>query len=274
MHPLLGNLGPIPIHTYGFMIAIGFLISVYTIRAQAIRARLDVDRVLDLTFWILLVGFLGARVLFILTKAGYFLENPLEMIKVWEGGLVFLGGPIAAMPFTVWYLRKHKLPVWLTLDAMIPGLVVAHGFGRMGCLAAGCCYGKPTGGGWGVKLYSELVDPQFHGIPLHPVQLYEASALFLLFAGMMWVFRHRHFNGQVILTYFIAYPVIRSIVEIFRGDLIRGFVIDGVLSTSQFISILIFAAAIAALFWRLKQVGTASGPLPGTNAELRSRKKR
>jgi phosphatidylglycerol:prolipoprotein diacylglycerol transferase len=263
MHPLLIKLGPIPIHTYGFLIALGFLTAVFVIRRLAERAKLDPERVLDLTFWLLLVGFAGARILFIITRLSYFMSDPLAMFKVWEGGLVFFGGPLACVPFLVWYVRKYKLPVWKVADALIPGLVIAHMFGRFGCLAAGCCYGKPTGTDFGVRLYSDLVDRQFQGIPLHPTQLYEASALFILFWGLLYVFRHKRFDGQVVLTYFMTYPIIRSIVETFRGDLIRGFVIDDVLSTSQFISILVFLAATALLVYRLKQVG------PSGHAEVK-----
>jgi phosphatidylglycerol:prolipoprotein diacylglycerol transferase len=259
MHPLLVNLGPIPIHTYGFLIAIGFLTAVYVIRKLSERAELDVERVLDLTFWMLLVGFLGARVLFILTRFSYFMEAPLDMFKVWEGGLVFFGGPLACVPFLVWYVRRHKLPIWKTADAMIPGLVIAHMFGRFGCLASGCCYGKPTGSEWGIRLYSELVEAEFRGMPLHPTQLYEASALLILFVGLLFVFRRKRFDGQVFLTYFMAYPIIRSVVEVFRGDLVRGFVIEDVLSTSQFISALVFVAASATLGIRLRQVHGARG---------------
>lgn len=259
MHPLLVKIGPIPIHTYGFMIALGFLTAVYVIRKLSERARLDAERVLDLTFWLLLVGFLGARVLFIITRFSYFMSDPIEMFKVWEGGLVFFGGPLACVPFLIWYVRKHKLPVWKVADVLVPGLVIAHMFGRFGCLAAGCCYGKPTESDWGVRLYSDLVDKNLQGIPLHPTQLYEAGALFILFWGLIYVFRRKHFDGQVVLTYFMAYPIIRSVVEIFRGDLIRGFVIEDVLSTSQFISILVFAAATTLLVIRLKQVHSVAG---------------
>lgn len=254
MHPLLIKLGPIPIHTYGLMIAIGFLVAVYVIRRLATAAKLDVERVMDLTFWLLLVGFGGARLLFVLTRFEYFMADPLSIFKVWEGGLVFFGGPLADLPFAYWYMNKHRLPVWRSMDAMIPGLVIAHAFGRFGCLAAGCCYGKPTGTNFGVRLYSDLVERHLQGIPLHPTQLYEAGALFILFWGLIYVFKKKHFDGQVILTYFMAYPVIRSVVEIFRGDLIRGFVIDEWLSTSQFISIIVFFAAFLALIYRLKQV--------------------
>jgi phosphatidylglycerol---prolipoprotein diacylglyceryl transferase len=256
MHPLLIKLGPIPIHTYGFLIAIGFLIAVAVIRRLAERSALDVDRVLDLTFWSLLVGFAGARLLFILTRWEFFLSEPASIFRVWEGGLVFFGGPLAVLPFVIWYVRRFKLQLWATMDAMIPGLVIAHMFGRFGCLAAGCCYGKPTELPWGIRLNSDLVDKAFQGIPLHPTQLYEAFALGVLFAGLLYLHRRKLFDGQVVLAYFMGYPVIRSLVEIFRGDQIRGFVIDGVLSTSQFISILVFLGASAALYWRVQQLKT------------------
>jgi phosphatidylglycerol:prolipoprotein diacylglycerol transferase len=254
MYPILINLGPLPIHTYGFLIAIGFLVALAVIRRLATDAKMNVDRILDLTFWSLLVGFLGARVLFIITRWQEFFQDPLAIFKVWQGGLVFLGGPIATIPFIVWYVRKFKLPVWKTLDVLTPGLVIAHMFGRFGCLTAGCCYGKPTGTDFGIRLYSDLVDRSLQGIPLHPTQIYEATSLFLLFLALLFLSRRKVFDGQVSLTYLMAYPVIRSVIEVFRGDLIRGFVIDEVLSTSQFLSGLIFVAALGVLIVRLKQV--------------------
>lgn len=254
MYPLLVKLGPVPIHTYGFLIAIGFLVAVFVIKRLTARSGMDVERSVDFTFWALLVGFAGARALFVLTRLDYFAANPADILKVWEGGLVFFGGPLAVVPFYWWYTRKYRLPPWKMMDALLPGLVIAHAFGRFGCLAAGCCYGKPTGTSWGIRLDSDLVDSNLHGVLLHPTQLYESTALFILFAGLIWVFKHKRFDGQVGLTYFMAYPIIRSIVEIYRGDLIRGFVIDGLLSTSQFISILVFLAASAVLIYRLKSL--------------------
>lgn len=257
MHPILAQLGPIPIHTYGFLIATGFIIAVQIMQRLAIKNGIDPEKMQDLIFGGLLIGFLGARFVFILTRFSYFMENPLDMFKVWEGGLVFYGGPIATTPFIVWFTRKHKFPFWKTLDIIGPGIAIAHAFGRLGCLAAGCCYGRPTGGEWGVKLNSELVDPAFRGIFLHPTQLYESASLFVLFVVLMVMFKRKRFDGQIALIYFMSYPVIRSVIEIYRGDSIRGFVIDGILSTSQFISILVFIAAFVTLIWRLKQVNAA-----------------
>lgn len=257
MHPLLFelNLGflHIPFHTYGLLIAIGFLCGIAVVRNLSVKSQMNPDINADLAFWLLFYGFIGARILFIITRLEFFMENPLDMFKVWEGGLVFFGGLILATAYAFYYFKKHKLNVWKMLDVLAPGLVIAHAFGRLGCMAAGCCYGRPTGEPWGIRLNSELVDDAYKNIPLHPTQLYESVSLFILFAGMMYIFRTKKFDGQVGLTYFILYPIIRSIIEIYRGDSIRGFVIDGILSTSQFISIGVFAAALVVLLYRLKQ---------------------
>ncbi len=248
MYPILFKIGPIPIHTYGFLVALGFLIAVYIIRTLAIRAKLDVDRVLDLTFWGLLVGFMGARLLFVITRFGSFMSDPISIFKVWEGGLVFYGGPLAVVPWAIWYMKKHKLPLWRTADVIVPGLTAGQILGRFGCISAGCCYGRPTGSTWGFKFYSELVDRHLHGVPLHPTQLYEAGGNVVILTGLLYLFKNKKFDGQVALTYFMAYPILRSFVETFRGDIIRGFVVEDLLSTSQFISILVFLGA-AALYW-------------------------
>ncbi|MEK6579952.1 MAG: prolipoprotein diacylglyceryl transferase, partial [Bdellovibrionota bacterium] len=204
MYPILFKIGPIPIHTYGFLVALGFLIAVYIIRTLAIRAKLDVDRVLDLTFWGLLVGFMGARLLFVITRFGSFMSDPISIFKVWEGGLVFYGGPLAVVPWAIWYMKKHKLPLWRTADVIVPGLTAGQILGRFGCISAGCCYGRPTGSTWGFKFYSELVDRHLHGVPLHPTQLYEAGGNVVILTGLLYLFKNKKFDGQVALTYFMA----------------------------------------------------------------------
>ncbi len=257
MHPTLLELQlgswRLPLHSYGLMIAIGFLVGISVVKKLSVRNAMDPEQIADLSFWLLMTGFLGARVLFVITRMDYFLSNPLEILKVWEGGLVFFGGLITATAYAFWFFRKHRLNVWKMIDVLSPGVVVAHAFGRIGCLAAGCCYGRPTGQPWGIRLESELVEASLRGIPLHPTQLYESSALFILFGGLMFISKNKRFDGQVGLTYFMLYPIIRSIIEVFRGDTVRGFVIDGILSTSQFISILVFIAAGVMLHFRMRQ---------------------
>lgn len=259
MYPILLKIGPIPIYGYGFLIALGFLAAICIIRHLASRSGLNVNQIIDLTFYCLIIGFLSSRVLFVLTRLPEFIADPLAVFRIWEGGFVFFGGLLGALPFGIWYFRKYKIPAWKAMDAMIPGLTIGHLFGRMGCFLAGCCYGKPTESLFGVRFYSDLVDRAYHGIPLHPTQLYEATSLGVLFLGLLWIFKNKKFDGQVTLTYLIGYPIIRSIIETFRGDLIRGFVIEGILSTSQFISILVFLAACVALVFRLRTVELRKG---------------
>ena len=259
MHPLLAKIGPFPIHTYGFLIALGFLVAVAVVKNLATRSKLDAEKVLDLTFWSLAVGFIGARLLFVITRFESFMQDPISIFRVWEGGLVFFGGPLAVLPFTIWFTRKNKLPLWKTMDCLVPGLTIAHAFGRLGCLAAGCCYGKPTGTDFGIKLTSDLVDASMRGINLHPTQIYEATALTIFFFGLLRVFKSKSFDGQVVLTYFLVYPIIRSIIEVFRGDIIRGFVIQDILSTSQFISLLLMIGTAIVLTLRLKKVRELNG---------------
>ncbi|MCM0604983.1 MAG: prolipoprotein diacylglyceryl transferase [Xanthomonadaceae bacterium] len=254
MHPLLFNMGPVPIHSYGLLIAIGFLSALEIIRRLSIKSKLPVDPVMDIVFWMLISGFIGARLLFVITRFDYFAAHPLEIIRVWEGGLVFFGGLITATAVFVFQMRKSKLPIWKVADVLVPGLVLNHAFGRLGCLAAGCCYGKPTDLPWGIHLHSELVERSLRGVSLHPVQLYEAGSLLLLLFGLLWIFKHKKFDGQVGISYFIIYPVIRSIVELFRGDFIRGFIIDPWLSTSQFISLFVVVGSLCVLLLRLKRV--------------------
>ena len=254
MWPVLFHLGSWPIHSYGVMIAIGFLSALAVIRFLAVRENLPIEKTLDLCFYGFFIGLVGARLLYVLTAWDQFARNPLSVFFLWEGGLVFFGGPLAVVPFIYWYAKKYRLPFWKLGDTYLPGLTLAHAFGRIGCLGAGCCYGKPTGTDFGVRLNSELVDPALRNIPLHPTQIYESVALFMLFFGLMWVSKRKRFDGQVVFIYFLAYPVIRSVIEVFRGDLIRGFVIDQILSTSQFISLMVFAAAAVFLKKRLDQV--------------------
>ncbi|MCM2322248.1 MAG: prolipoprotein diacylglyceryl transferase [Oligoflexia bacterium] len=253
MHPLLLKLGSVPIHTYGVLVALGFLGGLLLNRQLARRSGIDPDQMVDLSFWGMLVGFVGARLLFVLTRLGEFANDPLGIFRVWEGGFVFWGGPIGVFFFCLWYLRKLRLPFWKIADIGVCGLVVGHILGRFGCVAAGCCHGKPTGTDFGIRFYTGLVEPQLRGVLLHPVQLYEAGALTVLLAGLLWVFRRKTVDGQVFLTYATVYPVLRSVLEEFRGDSIRGFVIDGLLSTSQFVSLLVFLAALTALVVRVRR---------------------
>jgi phosphatidylglycerol:prolipoprotein diacylglycerol transferase len=234
--------------TYGLMVATGFYVATKVIERAAKLRNLDTQKITDLVFWGFIVGIVGARVLFIITDWQNFLNHPTEIIAIWRGGLVYFGGFLAVIPFLIYYSKKNQLPLLKTLDCCTLGLVIGHAIGRFGCLASGCCYGKPTELFWGVRFYSEFVASELHGIPLHPTQLYESFALFVLFGLLWFIFKRARFYGQVACTYLLTYPIIRSVLEVFRGDLVRGFVVKDYLSTSQFISIFVFIVGVISCY--------------------------
>jgi prolipoprotein diacylglyceryl transferase len=242
MYPHLVILGGRTLSTYSVLVAIGILAGIVVAGRLARRDGLDANRVFMASWLAIFAGFLGARLLFVCTQLPYFLAHPSEIVRI-GGGRAFLGGPIAAFLATLWYARRYRMPAWKVLDIFTIGLALGQVFGRLGCLMAGCCFGKPTDCACGVCLYGDNLPPSLRGVPLHPTQLYEAAGVFVIFCGLLQVFRHRSFDGQIFLGFFIAYPLLRSSIECFRGDEDRGFVLGGLLSTSQFVSILIFIPA-------------------------------
>jgi phosphatidylglycerol:prolipoprotein diacylglycerol transferase len=244
MHPELFKIGPLTVHTYGVLVATGFLLGLGLAVRQAKREGIPPNKIVDLGFYILLSALIGSRLFYVMINAGYYLKNPLDIFKVWEGGLVFYGGLVLTVPTVLWYVKKNALSVWSTADLFAPSLAIGHAIGRIGCFYAGCCYGKPAEGlPWAVT----FTDPQtlaLVGIPLHPTQLYESLGELTIFLVLITLRRHRSFNGQLFVTYVMLYSVLRFIVEFFRGDIARGFITHQ-LSFSQGVSVLMFLTAVA-----------------------------
>lgn len=253
MHPVLFQVGSITLYAYGFFIALGYLACLSTSVHLGKKEGFSPAVIADLAFYLLVTGFVGARLLFVITRWEDYAAAPLDIFKIWEGGLVFFGGLLGATTFCLWYLRRHQLPAWRVMDIGGISVPLAHAFGRIGCFFAGCCHGSACELPWAVRLHSDHVQENLRGVPIHPVQLYETFALFALVAFLYWLWQRRKFTGQIVLLYFMIYSVIRSVVEIYRGDSIRGFVIDGWISTSQFISILVLLGAGALYFKRSRE---------------------
>lgn len=250
MHPVLIDAFGIRIYTYGVFVALGFLAGILYSEREAKRVGVDPDRVLDLTFWVLVAAIVGARTLFIITLWRDYMTHPAEILKIWKGGLVFYGGVLASILAIGIYVRRTKLPLLKTMDILSPAVMLGLFFGRWGCFSAGCCYGKPTHLPWGVT----FTDPtslatDVLGTTVHPTQIYESLAALVIF-GVLQVFKLRKTaEGQVTWLMLMLYAFERFWVETLRGDVIRGFVWKPYLSTSQFISIPVFLAA-AVLFAR------------------------
>lgn len=253
MHPILFAipesiplLGGVTVYTYGALVALGFFCGILWILHEARLAGVNRDRVADLSFYLIVAAIVGSRLLYIVVEARRYLENPLDILKIWEGGLVFYGGLLACIGVAWWYTRRQGWSLRGTADLFMPGVALGHSIGRLGCLMAGCCYGRPVSGHpwWAIIFPHSESGLAPTGIPLFPTQLMESVGELLVFGLLVWVRRHKKFEGQVFLTYLVLYAVLRSILEIFRGDSIRGFVIPGILSTSQMISLLVVTVVI------------------------------
>jgi len=238
MHPILIELGGFSIKTYGFLIALGFAIGLFLASREARRVGLNVQTIGDLAFYILLGAIVGARLYFILTNLSYFTQHPLDMFKIWEGGLTFFGGFIVAVMLCVWMIRKHRLPVWKTLDVFAPSLALGVFFGRLGCLSAGCCYGRECDLPWAIT-FTHPLTLAHNGVPLHPTQIYSAVGAILTFVLLYSLRKHKKFDGQLALLWVLCYSCVRLITEQFRGD-IRG----GMLTENIALSFVIAAALI------------------------------
>ena len=254
MYPELLSLGSFTIHSYGFLIVVGFLLCLYSMRSKAKPLGLDTEKVTDLAFWGLVWGLIGGRVLYVITLWDEFAKEPLQAFKFWEGGLVFYGGLITGITSFIFLTRRYQLPFIKILDLTAPSLAIAHAFGRLGCFAAGCCYGKPVDDSHPFAVVFRHAQSIAHvGVSLHPAQLYDAANAFILFLFLNWFYARRKFDGQVVAIYGMLYAIGRYIVEEYRGDKIRGFVF-GQVSTSQFISFLIFSAALILYIRQKKKV--------------------
>lgn len=293
MHPVLFRIPglDVPLHTYGVMIVSGFLLAMFVAYRQAQRIGELQDEVLDVAFWALVGGLVGARVVFILVNwREYFVERFWDKVTiggfsfsmpsvlvVWKGGLVFYGAAIGGLLGFLWFCRTRGMDLRQTLkfaDLAVVGVPLAHVFGRFGCVAAGCCWGDAMfhiEGGVAISdipfaarfpegslAYTSLLQsatPEVAAImretgytmPLFPSQLAESIGEALVVLVLLYLRPRKWFHGQMVLTYFMLYAILRSTLELFRGDPERGYVIEGILSTSQFISIVMAVCCFVAI---------------------------
>jgi phosphatidylglycerol:prolipoprotein diacylglycerol transferase len=254
MHPILFELGPITVYTYGVLLAAAYLLGLKLAMVRAHSRGLDEARVLDLGIYIIIAALVGAKLLLLVTDFHTFSADPRELLTLARSGGVFYGGLLLAVAVALWYIRRVGLPLWTTCDAFAPGIALGHVVGRFGCLFAGCCWGKPTTVPWAIT-FTNVYAAQYVGtplgVPLHPTQLYEAGAELIILFILLWSERgKRPFAGRTFWLYMLLYAISRFVIEFYRDDP-RGSV--GVFSTSQFISILLAPLAIGMLVYLSKR---------------------
>jgi len=251
MHPVLLRLstpfGELALYSYSVMVVVAFLASLAFVYFEARRLGENTDRVVDLSFWAFLFGIIGARVLHVAVEWRTFTDHPLDVFKLWKGGLAYYGGYIAAILACVAFIRWHRLPLGKWADLWAPVAMIALGFGRIGCLLNGCCYGRPAGDlPWAITYPPDSLPMALDGIPLHPSPIYESLAAFLLAGLLVFFHRRPHRPGQVVWTMILGYAAIRFVLEYFRADPRGGIAALG-LSTSQAIAVPLALLSLVAL---------------------------
>ena len=236
------TIGSITIHGYGLMIGLGVMAALLLGDYRAKKFGLVGDHIYGMTFSAVILGFLAARILFIITEWKNFLASPMEYLA--GAGFVVYGGIIGGA-FTIYgFCKIKKIDMLAYLDLMIPSVALAQAFGRVGCFLAGCCYGRKTDSCLGVVFTNSDFAP--NGVKLLPTQLFMAAGDLVLTTVLLWYAAKRPVRGKTSMLYLILYSIGRFIIEFFRND-DRGTV--GSLSTSQFIAIFTLMAGMIGFFW-------------------------
>jgi phosphatidylglycerol---prolipoprotein diacylglyceryl transferase len=250
MFPVLFHIGKLAVPTYGITIAIAYLVAAWYLRKKALAEGLPEQKVFDLSIAILASAILGAKLFLVIVEWKHYWSDPKDLVGVLRSAGVFYGGLICASVVGIWFLIRHRLPAWKIADMGAPAIALGEGIGRWGCFAAGCCFGKETSGPFGVVFTNPVSHEQTGvplGVPIEPTQIYLSLNAFAIFLFLHWLYKRKSFDGEIFCVYLLLYAITRGILEIWRGDKVRGFVVPGVLSTSQFIGVVVAIAAVAML---------------------------
>lgn len=243
MKEVLFSIGPFTVYGYGAMIAIGVLAAYFTAEYRARKLKLQYEQVFYLVIWCVLGGFACSKLLFWITEWKSVLNDPGYLLDTLADGFVVYGGIIGGILVGYVFCRVKKLEFLKYFDLVMPSIALAQGFGRIGCLLAGCCYGRETDGALSVTFSDSGFAPNH--VALIPTQVYSSILDFVHFGVLLLIANHKKADGQVAACYLIFYSIGRFVLEFFRGDMERGSV--GALSTSQFIGIFTCAAGILLL---------------------------
>jgi phosphatidylglycerol---prolipoprotein diacylglyceryl transferase len=275
MHPNLFKIGSFTLHTYGVLLALALVAALYVVVRLGRREGLDTGRLVDFSTWLIITALLGAKVLLILTDWSDY-GGRIFSLATLEAGGVFYGGLIAALVFAFWYIRVYRLPVRKVFDVYAPAIALGQGIGRIGCTSAGCEYGIPFHSWFSLTFtnpYSHALTGVPLGIQLFPWQPVASVTNFAIFGILIWRYRHKVREGEIFILYLVLYAVARFSLEFLRGDADRGFVFHHLLSTSQFIALLMLGmAGVLGWLWLGRKVSPADGK--ATNRSLSGKAER
>ena len=279
MLPRLISLPFYTLHTFGVLLAAAYLTALWWLVKTGRRAGYDPDLLTSLGFWAIIGAILGAKGLMVVRTLPDYLAHPSELFSAsfltsagdFYGG--FIGGVVASVIF---FWKTPSLSFWPLADLCAPSIALGQSIGRIGCLMAGDDYGRPASVPWAVT----FTDPDAANIggaplnvPLHPVQLYESVFCLALFFVLIRLARRKTFDGQILIAYAVLYAIGRFVIEFYRGDADRGFLLNGMVSTSQFIAVVIFVLAVIAFpSRRTKGLTPAPGPVRTSGGRGRRRR--
>jgi phosphatidylglycerol:prolipoprotein diacylglycerol transferase len=244
MHPVLIDIGPITIYSYGFFVATAILLALGIAYREAKQQGLPHRIVPDLGFYLILSAIVGARILYVLLRLEYFLDHPLEILQFWKGGLVFSGGAVLAIAVGWLYLRRQGQSFAAWADAFAPGIAAGQAWGRIGCFMAGCCYGKVCYLPWAVSFESPGTLAPTH-VPLHPTQIYHSVAGVITFVLLMTLGKRLQRKGQTFALFLVLYGLFRISIEFYRAS--HSEVLLG-MSVTQWLSAGLLLAGAVILF--------------------------
>ena len=266
MFPTLFHIGSFRAPTYGFLVALGVFVGLWISVKFSERQGINGDHAWNFGITTVLAGIIGSKALYILVDLHYYAANPREIFSwdTMQAGGVFSGGLLAAFVAAAWYIRRYRLPALRMFDAFAPGLALGHAIGRVGCFAAGCCFGKPTSHFWGVTFTNPLANSISDtplGIPLQPTQLFESAVELANFFILAWMLKRKKFDGQVFAAYLILYGIARFFLEFIRNDPGRGEFLGNIMSGTQFIALCLVLAG--GFIWWLRSAPKQM-PVPAT----------
>ena len=218
MYPVVLEIGNFDLRSYGVIVAACFLLAVWLSMKEARGNGLERQVVYDFAVYALIGGLIGARLYFVLfSQPAYFLQNPWEIPAIWRGGMGVIGSLIGGFAVALWFCRARNLSFWRLGDTLAPAMALGQTVGQFACLLNGDSYGRPTDLPWAIT-YTDPRSLAPLNIPLHPIEIYEMAAYFLVFLIVWWVRSRTVVPGYNFSTYLAGYGAARFIVEFFRGD--------------------------------------------------------
>lgn len=260
MHPILFEIGPLTVRTYGLLLAVSFIVGILLALRRSRARGLNQNQMINMSLLIMLAGIVGARIMYVIPHWNEFSANPLDIISPFQSsgsigltGLTMYGGFIAAVLVSILYLRVNRLSIWKACDAFAPSIALGIGVSRVGCFMNGCCFGLPTESALGVVFPAFSAAGSFYpDVALHPAQLYNAVLGFGLFGLLMWLDRRPRYDGFLFAVLLIAEPITRFFVDHFRyyeSSMTLGSLGGMVLSVNQGISLVLIGLGLLLMGW-------------------------